>query len=242
MSDTNKSSGNKLKLLGWLKSSAAVENDDVEIPQAAYASVVKLGEIMREKSRLAGLRDAELEREKELRAEIARIETERIEAITELRAYGDASHQKRADALLASATALRQQADDAESVANGLQSKIDGMAGEFEALKRQYRVDLGAFLNTAYRRLAERYMEVAPEVADVAMQIAALQNVMMRYLAGNTNGFERRIYLPRIEPGEGKTLMPLLDADTRQFSDGAGARTDAILDELRAAGFAWRFE
>lgn len=242
MSDTKKSSSLLHKLLGPLMQSATPAARDDAAPQAAYKSVVRLSEMMREKSRLGELRDAELEREAKLRIEITRIENERIEAITEFRAHGDKGHQERANALLADAAALRQEADDAEGVANGLQGKIDGMGPEFESLQQQYRSDLGVFLDTVYRRLADRYMDLAPEVADVVLQIAGLQNVMMQYLAGNTNGFERRVYLPRIVPGQGNTLMPLLDADTRQFGDGARARTDAILVELKAAGFVWRFK
>lgn len=242
MSDTKKSSGLLHKLLAPLMPSAPHTESDDALPRAAYKSVVLLSEMMREKSRLSGLRDAELEREAKLRIEITRIESERIEAITEFRAHGDKGHQERANTLLAEAATLRQEADDAEGVANGLQNKIDGMNPEFESLQRQYRVDLGAFLDTVYRRLANRYMKLAPEVADVVLQIAGLQNVMMQYLAGNTNGFERRVYLPRIAPGQGNALMPLLDADTRQFGDGARARTDAIIDELKAAGFVWRFK
>jgi hypothetical protein len=242
MSNAQAPGGLLRKLLSPLMPSATTAKSDDALPQAAYKSVVLLSEMMREKSRLGELRDAELEREAKLRIEIARIDGERIEAITEFRAHGDKGHQERANALLTEAAALRQEADDAEGVANGLQSKIDGMNPEFEALQRQYRVDLGVFLDTVYRRLANRYMELAPEVADVVLQIAGLQNVMMQYLAGNTNGFERRVYLPRIAPGQGNALMPLLDADTRQFGDGARARTDAILDELKAAGFVWRFK
>lgn len=210
--------------------------------KAAYESVTKLNELFAEKRRLSGLIEAERVKLVDLDEKLARTDAERIEALTEGRISGDEAAKKLAVKKLDECTAIRQELNDAQAVADGIAARIGAIEPKIAGLKRDYLCDLGQFLNGMYVELAGHYNEVAPQAAEAALQLAALHNVMMRYLTGNTNGFERRIYLPACVPFEGRTRDPILDTDTRKFSDGATARMEAILAELKNAGFIWRFD
>ena len=132
--------------------------------------------------------------------------------------------------------------DDARAVAGGINARIQDLSEQIKVLSVRYRTDLGAFLSMIYARLIDRYNETAPEVAEIALQLAATRRVMARYLAGNSNGWDGRILLPRMKAGDGRTIVPMLDGDSRAFDSEASARMEGIIGEMRAAGFIWRME
>lgn len=218
------------------------EADDGPAVQEAYESVTQLNALVAEMSRLRGLRDSETARESELNAELSEIELQRVEALTEFKVSGDQEAKKRADALLKKSETISQQKNDCQSVAKSIQARVDALEVDKKNLRRAYQRDLGMFLDRVFARMCQHYTELAPEVAEAALQMAAVQSVMMRYLCGNSSGFERRIYLPTVQPGNGNTLIPILDADTRSFEEGVNTRMEAVLAELRQAGFTWRFD
>lgn len=210
--------------------------------QAAYESVTKLNELYAEKRRLSGLIEAERLKLVDLDEKLAKADADRIEALTEYRVNGDEADKNTAAKKLEECATIRQELNDIQAVADGIAARIGTIETKILSLKSDYRCDIGNFLNGMYVDLAEHYNQVAPQAAEAALQLAALYNVMMRYMAGRSNGFERRIYLPACVPFEGRTLDPILDSDTRKFSDGANARMEAIMAELKNAGFIWRFD
>lgn len=218
------------------------EADDGAAVQEAYESVTQLNALVAEMSRLRGLRASETARESELDVEFGEIELQRIEALTEFKVSGDQEAKKRADALLKKSETISQQKNDCQAVAKSILARVDALEVDKQNLRRAYQRDLGMFLDRVFARMCQRYTELAPGVAEAALQMAAVQNVMMRHLCGNSSGFERRIYLPTVQPGDGKTLLPILDAANRHFEEGVNTRMETVLAELRQAGFTWRFD
>lgn len=209
---------------------------------AAYESVTKLNDLFAKKRRLNGLIEAERLKLIDLDEMLASTDAVRIEALTEYRVNGDEAAKNLAAKKLDECTAIRQELSDVQAIAEGIAARIGAIEPEIASLRNSYRCDLGKFLDGLYVQLAEHYNQVAPQAAEAALQLAALHNVMMRYLAGRSNGFERNIYLPSCTPFEGRTLDPILDAETRKFSESANARMEAIIAELKNAGFIWRFD
>ncbi len=209
--------------------------------KAAYESVVKLKAMMDEIARLRSLMNAETGKRQTHQDKLDDVQARRIEALTLVRLGVDDSAQARADALDQEAAALRRELRDAQSVADGIQARIATLEADKALLARLYQRDLGHYLDQVFTRLSDHYNTLAPELAEVVLQMAAVQNVMLRYLAGNTNGFDRRILLPAVEPGNGRTLIPLLDGDSNAFFLGASVRSEDIIAELKQAGFEWKF-
>lgn len=210
--------------------------------QSAYESVSQLNELFAEKRRLNGLIEAERLKLTDLDEILASTDAVRIEALTEYRINGDEEAKKLAAMKLDEGTAIRQKLNDVQAIADGIAGRIGAIESKIASLRNTYRCELGSFLDSLYVQLAEHYNQVAPEAAEAALQLAALHNVMMRYLAGRSNGFERNIYLPACVPFDGRTLDPIIDAGSRKFSEGANTRMDAIMAELKNAGFIWRFD
>ena len=220
----------------------AQDTDDGPAVQEAYDSVTQLKTLVAEMSRLRGLRDSETAKESELDAEFQAIELQRIEALTESKVSGDPEAKKRADSLLKKSGTVSQQKNDCRVVAASIKARIDALEANKKNLRHAYDRDLGVFLDRVFARMCEHYSALAPDVAEAALQIAAVQSVMMRNRCGNTNGFDRRIYLPNVDAGNGKSLTPILDADTNNFSLAVNTRMEFVIHELKQAGFDFRFD
>jgi len=220
----------------------AVEtNDDVAIEQA-YGSVAQIKELMAEISRLSALRSGELSKEAELEAARLEIEEGRIAALTEFRVSGDKAAKNEADDLLKKITEIVQRKTDCQAIAANIQTRIDALELKKRDLKLAYQRDLGMFLDRVFARTCNHYSSLAPDVAEAAVRMAAVQNVMLRYKAGNSNGFNRRLYLPKVNPGIGASLEALMNADSAAFVDAANQRAEDIIAEMKQAGFIYRFD
>lgn len=210
--------------------------------QSAYESVLLIRALMTERGQLEGLREGESEKADSLNTQLKDLDSARVEALTDHRVSGGGGASEKAQALLAQSNAVRQELNDIQAVVNGIDRRIADLENQMEPLKRRYQVDMGAFLGDIYHQLAAHYQELAPEVGETLLQIAAVRRVMLRYLAGNTNGWDGRALLPGIQPGEGRYIKPLLDADSSQFANGANERMEEIFKQMRSAGFIWRFD
>jgi hypothetical protein len=219
----------------------------------ASATIQKLKALMDERARVRSLLDEEGERVAELKKKLAALDAERLDALTDARLKPNGSQatdarlkpngsQGRGAELLAECSKLRQEISDADSVAARLNDRVKQIGWEIDALKVPYRCDVGAFLTALHDQLIERYNELAPGVAEVVLQIAALHRVMMLYQAGNSNGWDGSILLPGMKAGNGDYIAPMLQGSSEAFGREANDRTRGVLDELGAAGFIWRFD
>jgi hypothetical protein len=198
--------------------------------------------LLAERSRLVGLRDEEQGKRGSLGRRLSELEAARLDALTEHRISADEAASTKAAELLAQVAAVRQEMNDAVTLAARLDERAKEVDLKLDPLKRNYQQTLGVYLGEIYRQLVEHYDEHAREAGEAVVQIAALHRVMIRYLAGNTNGWNGALLLPKIDPGNGRTLEPLFDAGSRKFAEAATEHMDAILGEMRAAGFIWRFD
>ena len=198
--------------------------------------------LLDERSRLVGLRDEEQGKRGSLGRRLSELETARLDALAEHRISGDEAASTKAAELLAQVAAVRQDMNDVEALVVRLDERAKELDLKLEPLKRGYRQALGVYLGEIYRRLVQHYDEHAREAGEAVVQIAAVHRAMVRYLTGNTNGWNGALLLPKIDPGNGNTLEPLFDAGSPEFAKAATRHMDAILDEMRAAGFIWRFD
>jgi len=210
--------------------------------QGAYESVTKIAALMKERIRLRGLEAAETDKLDGLSAQLRAMDSERIQALTEYRVGGKEGDNEQAQALLKRCAEIGQEIDDARAVAGGIHSRIQALEDDLKPLTMQYRRDLGLFLTTIHSRLIDRYNEVAPGVAEIVLQLAATRRVMMRYLTGDSNGWNGQILLPGMRAGDGKTIEPILDGGTTSFDSEANERMAGIVAEMSAAGFIWRMD
>lgn len=229
-------------LVGGQSGKIALDPSGDSALRYAEKVVSQIGALMNEHQRLVGLRDDEVEKTDSLNARLRELEGGRVEALTEHRVSGDVRAREKASNLLEQANKIREELNDVQAIAGGIERRIADLDGRMEPLKRMYSVAMGAFLNAIYRQLSDRYNQLAPEVSEIVLQIGALRRVMLRYLAGNTNGWDGRVLLPGIEPGEGRYIKPVLDADSADFARAANERMDQIFEQMRSAGFIWRFD
>lgn len=207
----------------------------------AYTGLAKVRELMAEKARLEGLCRTEAEKKEELTLRLDGLERRRHEMLAQARIEDNPVLTHEAGELRKETTEVSLQIGDADGIINAIQGKIGELGPQMDLAIKDYKVNLANCLDEIFSRLAVQYHKAAPEVAELALQAAAVQNVMMQYLLGNSNGFERRIYLPNIVPGEGRSITPLLDADSADFSRKVSERMSTIVAELREAGFVWKF-
>lgn len=205
--------------------------------EASSKSRTELSRLKDERARLRGLHNAELEKQAELEAQLQAVEAERIEALAEHRMSGDATLEERAEELLVKATALRQAISDTAAVAARIQARVEALKPEIDNALSAYRTEFGQFLDAQMREAADAYRTQALRLAETITTIAALQQLMIRLGAGNSNGFWSDARLPQIVPGDGRIHSPLLDAATPAFADRVSQRAAELAHELAALGF-----
>jgi hypothetical protein len=96
---------------------------------------------------------------------------------------------------------------------------------------------LGEYLDGLYADAMARYNALAPELATVVLEVAAIRRVMIRRLTGNSNGWSGEILLPGMKPKEGKWIPRLLDGGSPEFDATANATVQQVEAKLRSAGF-----
>lgn len=213
------------------------------VPQWAKDSpvVARLREIGRERSALLGAkgRQAEVIRESTERA--AELDARRVELLAraELAPDDGAELREEAAGLLTQIEAARRAQQDAAHLAAEFDKREKGFEAELIELRMRYAVEIGNLLTGLFEHVAAQYNEAAKPVAQLLYQLAAIQDAMMHFRAGNSNGWDRSGLLPCVEPGTVSPL-PLFDASAR-LSDHARADRDRIIADMAAAGFSWRF-
>ncbi|MBI3043585.1 MAG: hypothetical protein HYY78_12265 [Betaproteobacteria bacterium] len=208
----------------------------------AQKTIAQIRKVMDERSRLFALRDQELEKLDSLGRRASELDAARVEALTEHRVSADSAAGEKAGGLLKQVAEIRQEMNDADAVAARLDKRAKELDIEIEPLKRMYQGDLGLFLCEVYGRLSEHYEKHAREAGEAVVTIAALHRVMMRYQTGNSNGWDGSLQLPSIVPGQGNTIPPLFAAGSSNFSRAASERMEEIIEQMRAAGFIWKFD
>lgn len=215
--------------------------DDATI-QSAYESVTKIAALMNERARLRDLEKAETGKLAALGARLQETDSERILALTEYRVSADTDANKSAQTLLKKLGEIRQEIDDAQAVARGIKSRVEGLDYELLMLRPQYRHDLSVFLMTIYNGLIDRYNEMAPGVAEIMLQMAALMRVMRTYSAGSGAGWNGQVLLPGMRAGDGGRIEPMLDGGAAEFDREANERMSGIVAEMHTAGFIYRLD
>lgn len=229
-------------LLGAPGSSASAATERTDLIGRAAASAKQLGAHLDERSRLRMLAAEETARVSELDAQLTALNVQRIDALTEDRVSSNPESKATAEALLADCARVRQEIEDASLVKENIGLRIHTLDQEIAPLKAKYRGELGAYLSGIYRGHIEDYNKLAPELAETIYKIAATARVMRRYLAGDSSGWDGTVLLPGMQAGNGRTIPPILDAGSREFEDDANSRMEAILEQLKEAGFIWRLD
>lgn len=190
-----------------------------------------------ERRRLRTLHRDEVTRKTELEALLVTIDEQRIDALARHRMSGDAKDGELAQELLTRTNTIRQEIADAAAVAARIDGKLREVDLERSHWMQMYRTDFGALLDLQMKNAADEYRERAKEAAEAIVRIAAIQHLMIRYGAGNSNGFWGRAHLPQIVAGDGKVHPAILDAGNREFSASVAQCTDEMLDRLRELGY-----
>lgn len=208
----------------------------------SYASLQELNTIHAERRRLVALRATQIGAKDRLQAKLLELDSQRIALLTEAIANDDKAARDQASAMADQLAELQRQANDSSRIAENLAEKIAEVDKRFEAVKRGYLVDLGSFLNGLFAELGVEYDRQAHELAETVFQLGAIQEVMMAFKTGNSNGFSRRVFLPTVTPGSTKPALPIIDGDSASFLDGTGRHVALIKEQLAAAGFKHRFD
>lgn len=204
------------------------------------ASLRQYRQLLENSRKLREAETAEVERAQNLRAQFAGLDAQRIEALTECRLSGNHEAAQRAAELAEQIAPLQRAATDAEAIAAGIDSRLAALASVIEQAARHARQDLGLALEQKFCAVAQCYQEQAQEVAELALQIAALQALMMRLRCGNTNGFDGSIRLPAATPGDARTSEPLVDGHSTEFRRAAESIAEVLAGDLLAAGYSSR--
>lgn len=196
---------------------------------------------LKNRSRLLEMQGEESAAARDFRLRLAEVDALRIQAMTEARILDDSNAQLHAQAMQDEANALQRKAEDCEAVSRGIGAKIARVDAEIDDLRTRYQQELAAFLDGAFARTAAHYREMAPGLADLVLEMAAIKQVMLKHLAGNSNGFDHlSAGIPRAEPGNGRTLPAYCDGDSREFEAMVLERAQKLNLELQAAGFSCR--
>ena len=183
---------------------------------------------------------SEAQRRQQLEARIQELDAQRIEALTEHRLSAEDCAAQRAAGLAAELEPLRSAAADAGAIAAGIDARIAALLPALDQAATHARQELGRHLEQQFAELAARYQAQAPEVAELAVQLAAVQALMVRFRCGNSNGFGRDIRLPTITPGDAREAPTLVDGRSAEFDRLAGAIANELAGELTAAGYSSR--
>ncbi|UCV08465.1 hypothetical protein [Dechloromonas denitrificans] len=208
----------------------------------SFSSLNKLNVIVAEQRRLRGLKRDQVALAPSLKADIATLDGQRIELLTEALVEGCAEKSASAHALDDQISGKHKRLADIDQVVASIDKKITGLNDERANFEMQYQRDLGQFMDGIYAELADEYNRKASEMADMVFQITALRNVMLLNRTGHTGFVDARYFLPQIVPGYGNSTKPIIDAATSDFVKGAKSFENLIHEQLIQAGFVHRFD
>jgi hypothetical protein len=212
-----------------------------ELPTEIPASVAQMRALADEQARVRNVAARERQRKQEVVEQLERLEAERRRALVDARLADPADPQKEAeaDALLPDIERVRRELQDTEHVLAESDKRMAALAAQKRTLLSAYAADLGRLLDTRFEEAARDYLEIAPRCIALVARLAAVQETMVRYGAGNSNGFERRCYLPGVRPGYGGQLPALLDSARGDLNAQAEPFHRELAQLLSAAGFQW---
>lgn len=226
------------RIRGTGSEESALVTTATDAPDTVRAQMVML---LKNRSRLLEMQSVESAAARGFRRRFDEVDALRIEAMTEARILDDSNAQRYAQAMQDETHALQRKAEDCEAISRGIGAKIACVEEEINGLRTRYQQELGAFLDGIFARTAAHYREIAPGLADLVLEMAAIKQVMLTHLAGNSNGFDHlSAVIPRAEPGNGRTLPVYCDGDSREFEALVRERAQKMNHELQAAGFSCR--
>lgn len=211
-----------------------------ERPSAAALEALAGERLSAMQWRLSSLRETvtdESGRAERLRVEVRDLEQRRMKALLGERlqlSSNPSDTVQDIDKRLGEAT---RELADAEGLVQAAREMIGGLTESLEVVKRDVRKVLGGELDRAFEDAALDYMDAARCAAEMAVKVAAIQELMISKGIGNSNGFEPRLYLPAAVPGDGRTLAPLIDSGSREFVALVQAARGALTEGFRSRGF-----
>lgn len=228
-----------------LFSQSVISGDDGEnadnkplntVPEDAMPDIEYLEGLRTESIRIRKMQAEEEDRLNPLETEIARLEKERIEVLTQARVEEDEKYTKEAAELLKEIERLKREKQDALGIANQLGDKRVKLSGQITEAERIALLTLGTYLEGRMKELVDHYQTMAPDLAECVLQIRAVQKVMQYYKAGNSNGFQGEVILPNIKALDHKSRPHLIDGGSTEFSHASNERAEELKARLQAAG------
>lgn len=170
----------------------------------------------------------------EVERQVAALEKQRITRISLARLEGVPPFTEDLDEQL---QALRCQVADAAAIEASLAEMAEAEARELNQAIFDARKELAAALDARFSEAADRYNEIARELAVVALELYAVRELMITAGAGNSNGVDISISLPHARPGDGSVRAPMFAFTDRECRNAVKRRSEEIAHELTAFGF-----
>lgn len=133
--------------------------------------------------------------------------------------------------------ALQRQIQGAAAVEAELARMAAAEARELNQAVFDARRELAEALDARLAEAAERYNALAQVTAEAAVDLCALREVMIKVGAGNSNGVDIGVMLPRATPGEARVVAPFFAFADRGCAAALMRRSDEISHELTGVGF-----
>lgn len=133
--------------------------------------------------------------------------------------------------------ALQRKIQDAAAVEAELARMAAAEARELNQAVFDARRELAEALDARLAEAAERYNALAKATAEAAVDLCALRELMIKVGAGNSNGVDIGVMLPRATPGEARAVAPFFAFADRGCAAALMRRSDEISHELTGVGF-----
>ena len=133
--------------------------------------------------------------------------------------------------------ALQRQIQGAAAVEAELARMAAAEARELNQAVFDARRELAEALDARLAEAAERYNALAQVTAEAAVDLCALRELMIKVGAGNSNGVDIGVMLPRATPGEARAVAPFFAFADRECAAALMRRSDEIAHELTGVGF-----
>lgn len=205
---------------------------DVAPPQAPKNLALKALQARIQKMRFSA-RDERRSRA-EVEREIQSLQQQRVTRISLARLEGTDPYT---DDLDEKVQALQRQIQDADAVEAELARMAAAEARELNQAVFDARRELAEALDARLAKAAERYNALAQATAAAALELIAVRETMIKVGAGNSNGVDLGVQLPRATPGEERAVPPFFAIPDRECAAAMMRRGDEIARELADAGF-----
>lgn len=193
-----------------------------------------LGELRSRIDQMQRSAKGEHSRAHQVEREIASLKQQRVTRISLARVEGKEPFTEDLDEKL---HVLRSQIEDAAAVEASLAEMAAAEALALNYAVFEARKELSAELDARLAEAAERYNALAQATAKAAVDLCALREVMIKVGAGNSNGVDIGVMLPRATPGEARAVAPFFAFADRECAAALMRRSDEIAHELTSVGF-----